>query len=175
MAEGVHCIFGFAFWCDHDSGTHQRRQHVQHVVMVLDLAVAARKDQVEFAVDRAGNLPFPQRTDKFGGERNAASPGIGLRLADFRKLISPLPANLRLVISVAKKYVNRGLQFLDLIQEGNIGLMKAVDKLADHTGLPLVVFDPNGIWNPVWGELYRSIGSRAGDVNEIRPGIRRDV
>jgi hypothetical protein len=40
------------------------------------------------------------------------------------------------------------------------------EKLADHTGLPLVVVDPNGVWNPVWGELYRSIGSRAGGVNE---------
>jgi hypothetical protein len=46
------------------------------------------------------------------------------------------------------------------------------EELADHLGLPLVVVDPNGIWNPVWGELYRSTGPRAGGVNEIAPGIR---
>ena len=109
----------------------------------LDDVSKADKKWASFATSERDSV------ERIRGEIGEIAVAVGTSLPEYRRIVNMVQkgereariakkemveANLRLVISIAKKYTNRGLQFLDLIQEGNIGLMKAVDKFEYRRG-----------------------------------------
>ena len=108
-----------------DKHVRAKKHYSSTIKKNLDQVLEAQKTMAVLADDREMNI----------GEIKEISRQMSIAEAKARRAKKEMvEANLRLVISIAKKYTNRGLQFLDLIQEGNIGLMKAVDKFEYQRG-----------------------------------------
>lgn len=113
-------------WLKEIAITHKKDKHWQAFVEKYGSEITELRDSVAQMAQECG-LPITEY------RRMVDTIKKGEREAERAKK-EMIEANLRLVISIAKKYTNRGLQFLDLIQEGNIGLMKAVDKFEYRRG-----------------------------------------
>jgi RNA polymerase primary sigma factor len=143
----------------------------------FDRELAATRGDARAAVERRLGLAAAA----FRPRRQAVA-ACEAALADARQAL--LEANLRLVVSIARRYLNRGLSFLDLIQEGNIGLMKAVDRFQYRRGFKFSTYATwwirQGVTRAIedFGRTIRlpvHVFESLSDVRKVRDALRREL